>query len=112
MRKNVCRRPISVLFSVFCFYYRKLGDYIPHVECTVWDLVQKVVRCNYTAEERKALMETLGYIKGVGNMMERVDTLVANTVWESVHAQLQDFVQAKIPIMLRTSMRRKKELVR
>jgi cytoplasmic FMR1 interacting protein len=73
---------------------------------------EKVVRCNYTAEERKALMETIGYIKGVGTMMERVDTLVANTVWESVHAQLQDFVQAKIPTMLRTSLRKKKALAR
>lgn len=73
---------------------------------------EKVVRCNYTAEERKALLETIGYIKGVGTMMERADTLVANTVWESVHAQLQDFVQAKIPTMLRTSFKRKKELAR
>lgn len=71
-----------------------------------------MVRCNYTAEERKALLETIGYIKGVGTMMERADTLVANTVWESVHAQLQDFVQAKIPTMLRTSFKRKKELAR
>nr|PNR59501.1 hypothetical protein PHYPA_002292 [Physcomitrium patens] len=73
---------------------------------------EKVVRCNYTAEERKALIEAIGYIKGVGIMMERADTLVANTVWESIHTQLQDFVQSKIPTMLRTSLRRKKEIAR
>lgn len=72
----------------------------------------KVVRCNYTIAERKALVEMMGYIKGLGTMMERADTIVANTVWEAVHAQLQDFVQGKIPTMLRTSFKRKKEISR
>jgi cytoplasmic FMR1 interacting protein len=73
---------------------------------------EKVVRCNYTVAERKAMVELISYIKGIGNMMERVDTLVADSIWESVHAQVQDFVQNKITVMLRTSFKKKKELAR
>ncbi|CAK9264816.1 unnamed protein product [Sphagnum jensenii] len=71
---------------------------------------EKVVRCNYTAVERKAMVELISYIKGVGNMMERVDTRVADAIWESLHAQVQDFVQNKITLMLRTTFKKKKEL--
>ncbi|CAM6128500.1 unnamed protein product [Calypogeia fissa] len=73
---------------------------------------EKVVRCNYTTQERKALLEITCYIKGVGSMMEKVDTLVADTIWEAVHTQLQDFVQNKLAIMLKTTFKKKKEITR
>lgn len=72
----------------------------------------QVVRYNYTGPERKALVELTSYIKGVGTMMEQIDTFVADTIWETVHAQVQDFVQNKLAIMLRTSFRKKKEVSR
>lgn len=72
----------------------------------------QVVRCNYTPLERKALVELISYIKGVGTMMERVDTLVADSIWEVLHAQVQEFVQNKLAIMLRTTFKKKKELSR
>lgn len=73
---------------------------------------EKVVRCNYTPLERKALVELISYIKGVGTMMERVDTLVADSIWEVLHAQVQEFVQNKLAIMLRTTFKKKKDLSR
>lgn len=72
----------------------------------------QVVRCNYTPLERKALVELISYIKGVGTMMERVDTLVADSIWEVLHAQVQEFVQNKLAIMLRTTFKKKKDLSR
>lgn len=72
----------------------------------------QVVRCNYTPQERKATVELTSYIKGVGTMMERVDTLVADSIWEVLHAQVQEFVQNKLAIMLRTTFKKKKDLSR
>lgn len=54
----------------------------------------------------------MGYIKGVGTMMEKVDTLVADSVWEALHGEVQEFVQSKISLMLKTSFKKKKELSR
>lgn len=74
--------------------------------------LQQVVRCNYTSLERKALVELTSYVKGVGTMMERVDTVVADSIWEVLHAQVQEFVQNKLAIMLRTTFKKKKDLSR
>ncbi|GAU13588.1 hypothetical protein TSUD_346920 [Trifolium subterraneum] len=71
-----------------------------------------VVRYNYSAEERKALVELVSYIKSVGSMMQRCDTLVADALWETIHAEVQDFVQNTLASMLRTTFRKKKDLSR
>ncbi|PIA56077.1 hypothetical protein AQUCO_00700430v1 [Aquilegia coerulea] len=73
---------------------------------------EKVVRLNYTAEERKALVELVSCIKSIGSMMQRCDTLVADSLWEIIHAEVQDFVQNKLATMLRTTFRKKKDLSR
>jgi cytoplasmic FMR1 interacting protein len=79
---------------------------------SIWTCLQQVVRCNYTSLERKALVELTSYVKGVGTMMERVDTVVADSIWEVLHAQVQEFVQNKLAIMLRTTFKKKKDLSR
>ncbi|MED6156208.1 hypothetical protein PIB30_012484 [Stylosanthes scabra] len=73
---------------------------------------EKVVRYNYTAEERRGLVELVSYIKSVGSMMQRCDTLVADALWETIHAEVQDFVQNTLASMLRTTFRKKKDLSR
>ncbi|XP_026433653.1 protein PIR-like isoform X1 [Papaver somniferum] len=73
---------------------------------------EKVVRWNYTSEERKALVELLSYIKSIGSMMQRCDTLLADALLETVHAEVQDFVQNKLATMLKTTFRKKKDLSR
>lgn len=72
----------------------------------------QVVRYNYSAEERKALVELISYIKNVGSLMHRCDTLVADALWETIHAEVQDFVQNTLATMLRTTFRKKKDLSR
>lgn len=71
-----------------------------------------MVRYNYSAEERKAMVELLSYIKGIGTLMQKSDTLVADALWETVHAEVQDFVQNILATMLRTTFRKKKDLSR
>lgn len=73
---------------------------------------EKVVRYNYSAEERKALVELVSYIKSIGSMMQRCDTLVADALWETIHSEVQDFVQNTLATMLRTTFRKKKDLSR
>ncbi|XP_071922837.1 protein PIR [Coffea arabica] len=73
---------------------------------------EKVVRYNYSAEERKALVELVSYIKSIGSMLQKVDTLVADALWETIHAEVQDFVQNTLATMLRTTFRKKKDLSR
>ncbi|KAF3452390.1 hypothetical protein FNV43_RR02823 [Rhamnella rubrinervis] len=73
---------------------------------------EKVVRYNYSAEERKALVELVGYIKSIGSMLQRCDTLVADALWETIHAEVQDFVQNTLATMLKTTFRKKKDLSR
>ena len=45
-------------------------------------------------------------------MMEKVDTLVTDSVWESIHSQVQEFVQNRLSAMQKTSFRKKKDLTR
>ncbi|XP_057961158.1 protein PIR isoform X1 [Malania oleifera] len=73
---------------------------------------EKVVRYNYTKEERKALVELVSYVKSIGSMMQRCDTLVADALWETIHSEVQDFVQNTLAAMLRTTFRKKKDLSR
>ncbi|MBA0573596.1 hypothetical protein Golob_000864, partial [Gossypium lobatum] len=73
---------------------------------------EKVVRYNYSAEERKALVELVSYIKSVGSTMQRSDTLIADALWETIHAEVQDFVQNTLATMLRTTFKKKKDLSR
>ncbi|CAM6089472.1 unnamed protein product [Calypogeia fissa] len=93
-------------------FARPAKDSQPYDSTTPLTDYEKVVRCNYTAQERKALLEMTSYVKGVGSMMGRVETLVADTVWEAIHAQVQDFVQNKLASMLRTTFKKKKEITR
>ena len=46
-----------------------------------------MVRHNYSAEERKALVELVSYIKSIGSMMQQCDTLIADALWETVPAE-------------------------
>lgn len=71
-----------------------------------------MVRYNYNADERKALVELVNYIKGIASLMQKSDTLVADALWEIVHAEVQDFVQNTLATMLRTTFRKKKDLSR
>ncbi|KAI3819039.1 hypothetical protein L1987_12861 [Smallanthus sonchifolius] len=94
-------------------FSRPCKEFVASVEMTssVSDY-EKVVRFNYSGDERKALVELVSYIKSIGSMMQRCDTVVADALWETVHAEVQDFVQNTLAAMLRTTFRKKKDLCR
>ncbi|XP_059628581.1 protein PIR isoform X2 [Cornus florida] len=91
---------------------KDLGPTESHDTSASFSDYEKVVRFNYSAEERKTLVELVSYIKSVGTMMQRCDTLVADALWETIHAEVQDFVQNTLATMLRTTFRKKKDLSR
>lgn len=78
----------------------------------LFDLILQVVRYNYSSEERKALVELVGYIKSIGSMMQRCEPMVADALWETIHSEVQDFVQNRLATMLKTTFRKKKDLSR
>ncbi|KAL0438051.1 UNVERIFIED_CONTAM: protein PIR [Sesamum latifolium] len=94
-------------------------EWAKEVKGNIYDMVveellncAQVVRFNYSADERKVLVELVSYIKGIGSLMQKSDTLVADALWETVHAEVQDFVQNTLATMLRTTFRKKKDLSR
>ncbi|KAL2538706.1 Protein PIR [Forsythia ovata] len=84
----------------------------PHEKPESFSDYEKVVRYNYSADERKALVELVSYIKSIASMMQKADTLIADALWETIHAEVQDFVQNTLATMLRTTFRKKKDLSR
>ena len=72
----------------------------------------QVVRWNYSEDDRKALLDLIGFIKNVGLMIQRSETLVVDALWETIHGEVQDFVQVKLDIMLHTTFRKKKDISR
>ncbi|XP_047333810.1 protein PIR isoform X2 [Impatiens glandulifera] len=79
---------------------------------TLYSDYEKVVRYNYGPDERKALVELVSYIKSIGSLMQLCDTLVSDALWETIHAEVQDFVQNTLASMLRTTFRKKKDISR
>ncbi|EPS72662.1 hypothetical protein M569_02094, partial [Genlisea aurea] len=73
---------------------------------------EKVVRYNYSGDERKTLVELVSYIKGIASLMQKSDTLVADSLWETVHAEVQDFVQNTLATMMQTTFRKRKDIAR
>lgn len=58
------------------------------------------------------MVELVSYIKSIASMMQNMDTLVVDALWETIHAEVQDFVQNTLATMLRTTFRKKKDLSR
>ncbi|RVW47665.1 Protein PIR [Vitis vinifera] len=94
---------LSITYSGFGLSRRGIVLWQAACIALIW-----VVRYNYSAEERKGLVELVSYIKSIGSMMQRCDTLVADALWETIHAEVQDFVQNTLATMLRTTFRKKR----
>lgn len=45
-------------------------------------------------------------------MMQNCDTVVADALWETIHSEVQDFVQNTLASMLRTTFKKKKDVSR
>ena len=61
---------------------------------------ERVVKYNYTSEERYALVEFIAMIKGLASLFMRYDALLTPVVKRAIHHELQEFVQISLRYVL------------
>lgn len=57
---------------------------------------ERVVKHNYTSDERFALVEFIAMIKGLANLMLRSEANLSATIKRAIHDELQEFVQGSV----------------
>ncbi|KAL6064809.1 Cytoplasmic FMR1-interacting protein [Balamuthia mandrillaris] len=69
---------------------------------------ERVVKYNYTEQERFTLVEYIAFIKGVAGVMLRHESLLAPIIRSSIHNQLQQFIQGNLREMIAFASKKKK----
>jgi len=67
---------------------------------------EKVVRFNYTEDELYALIDVIGMIKGLGNLLLKNELLLVPLIRRSIHDKLQVFLQKEVARPLRKAFKR------
>jgi len=70
---------------------------------------ERVIRYNYKLEEKFALIEFIGMIKGLSGLMLREDSLLSPIIRTSLHDELQEFIQIGLRDLIRTATKKKKK---
>jgi len=58
---------------------------------------ERVVKHNYTSEERFVLVEAIACLKGLASMMMRHESLLSPIIRYYIHSDLQEFIQVPLP---------------
>lgn len=69
---------------------------------------ERVVRFNYTAEERSALVDVIAMIKSLEGIMLKQTTLLAPVLREAIHHEMQEFLQDTLNDMITRSKKKKR----
>lgn len=70
---------------------------------------ERVIKLNYSAEERMALVEYIGMLKGLAATFLREESLIAPIVNRSIHGEVQVFVQRRMRDLIRQVSKNKKK---
>ncbi len=70
---------------------------------------ERATRYNYSDEEKFALVEIIGMIKGLQVLMSRMEQLFHPSICQYVYAKIQDFVQKDMRDPLRAAIKRKRD---
>lgn len=73
---------------------------------------ERATRYNYSSDEKFALIEVLGMIKGLQVLMLRMEAVFMDAIRKNVYAELQDFVQLQLRDPLRKAIKNKRDLIR
>jgi len=73
---------------------------------------ERVVRYNYKSEEKFALIEFIGMIKGLSSVMLRHDGLLSPIIRNCVHDEVQEFIQIGLRDCLRVAAKGKKNQIK
>eukprot|EP01114_Cavostelium_apophysatum_P018213 TRINITY_DN5592_c0_g1_i1.p1 TRINITY_DN5592_c0_g1~~TRINITY_DN5592_c0_g1_i1.p1 ORF type:complete len:1338 (-),score=458.14 TRINITY_DN5592_c0_g1_i1:118-4131(-) len=82
----------------------------PTIESTVD--YERVVRFNYKPEEKFALVEFIGMIKGLASVMLREDGLLSPIIRHCIHDEVQEFIQIGLRDLIRVATKKKKKELR
>lgn len=74
--------------------------------------MSKVVRYNYTSEEKYALVEFIAMIKGLAEIMLREDGLLSPIIRNCIHDEVQEYIQIGIRDLVRHVTKKKKKDIR
>jgi cytoplasmic FMR1 interacting protein len=86
-------------------YARPNND--PQINSTVD--YERVVKYNYTSEERYALVEFIAMIKGLAGLFTRYDALLSPVIRRAIHRELQEFIQVSLREMIRSVSKNSKK---
>eukprot|EP01119_Soliformovum_irregulare_P019520 TRINITY_DN6199_c0_g1_i4.p1 TRINITY_DN6199_c0_g1~~TRINITY_DN6199_c0_g1_i4.p1 ORF type:complete len:1378 (-),score=485.69 TRINITY_DN6199_c0_g1_i4:58-4191(-) len=73
---------------------------------------EKVVRYNYTAEEKFATVEFIAMIKSLAELMLREDGVFSPIIRNYIHDEVQEFIQIGLRDLIRTATKDKKKDIR
>ncbi|CAG0895532.1 unnamed protein product [Cyprideis torosa] len=73
---------------------------------------ERATTYNYSSEEKFALIEVIGMIKGLQVLMSRMETVFADAIRRHFYHELQTFVQITLRDTLRKAIKNKKDLIR
>ena len=71
-----------------------------------------MVRYNYKSEEKFALVEFIAMIKGLANVMLKQDGLLSPIIRNSIHDEVQDYLQVGLRDLIRSAVKNKKKDVK
>ena len=69
-------------------------------------------RYNYSSDEKFALIEVIGMIKGLQVLMLRMEAVFMDAIRKNIYYELQDFVQCQLREPLRKAIKNKRDLIR
>ena len=69
---------------------------------------ERVVKLNYSSEDRFALVEYIAFIKGLAGVMVKYDSLLTPLIMKSIHIDVQEFIQISLREMISFASKKKK----
>ncbi len=79
-----------------------------HVTTTTHPTHAQATRYNYSSEEKYALVEVIGMIKGLSLLMHRMERHFSKGIRRHIHRLTQEFVQISIRESIRKAVKGKK----
>lgn len=72
----------------------------------------KATKYNFNREEKQGLAELVSYIKGVQDIMLKMEAKFVSGIRRHVYSQLQDLVQVQLREPLRKAVKHKREAIK
>ena len=107
---RVCSRCMNLYWKLkFAVWFDVMS--VCHGIYSLWIYFQST-RYNYSSDEKFALIEVIGMIKGLQVLMLRMEAVFMDAIRKNIYYELQDFVQCQLREPLRKAIKNKRDLIR